>query len=48
MTAKQRKNERLARHLEAMVGPNPTSRKWLADNKRVEKRKRAQYRHAHG
>lgn len=44
MTAKQRKTERFAKLIEQMVGTNSASKDLRAANRRVEKRKRAQYR----
>lgn len=44
MTRKQKKAERFAKQCDEWFGPNEASRRWRADNRRVEKRKRKQFR----
>jgi hypothetical protein len=43
-TRKQKEKERFAKLIESYVGPNQSSDKMRADNRKTEKRKREQFR----
>lgn len=43
-TRAQKRRRLFAEHLEKTFGPNPDTKQLLAQNRRIERRKRAQYR----